>query len=138
MTRLTPGDCTDTQWATAEEKAEAGNRVLAFIENGLHSDAFTNDLYHTLSHHLFGHIAHFNRHGFADVWFATPSNKATFIRHALSASGLGDPTWTWSDVEQHIQGVLADHPHLKEPSAWPGAPRPHSCPSCRCNPQTGS
>ncbi|MFI9771877.1 hypothetical protein ACIHJG_34185 [Streptomyces sp. NPDC052415] len=54
LTRLTPADCTATQWSTAQEKADAGNRVLAFIENGLHSDAFTGDLYRTVSQHLWG------------------------------------------------------------------------------------
>lgn len=136
LTRLTPADCTATQWATAKAKADAGNRVLAFIENGLHSDAFTADLYRTCSQHLFGHIAHFNRSGFADVWFTTPEDKTAFIRHAVNASGLGDPAWTWSDVEQHLQRTLADHPHLQEPSAWTGISRPHGCPSCRCAPQT--
>src|SRR5690606_39254096 len=91
LTRLTAADCTATQWSTAREKADAGNQVLAFIENGLHPDAFTPALYRTCYQHLFAHIAHFDRHGFADVWFTTPQDKADFIRHAMNASGLGDP-----------------------------------------------
>ncbi|WP_331732953.1 hypothetical protein OG613_49000 (plasmid) [Streptomyces sp. NBC_00015] len=135
LTRLKPADCTATQWSTAQAKASAGNRILAFIENGLHQDAFTNGLYRTCSQHLFAHIAHYNRDGFADVWFTTPDDKADFIRHAVNARSGGDPAATWSDVEQHIQRVLADHPHLQEPSAWTGAARPHDCPSCHCTPQ---
>lgn len=138
LTRLTPADCTATQWSTAQAKASAGNRVLAFIENGLHPDAFTDGLYRTCSQHLFAHIAHFDRHGFADVWFTTAENKAAFIRNALKTRSGGDPAWTWSDVEQHLQRTLADHSHLQEPSAWTGATRPHGCPSCRCTPQTRS
>lgn len=136
LTRLTPADCTATQWSTAQEKADAGNRVLTFIENGLCADAFTKDLYRTISQHLFAHIAHFNQSGFAHVWFTTPQDKAEFIQHALNARSGGDPAWTWSDVEQHLQGTLAEHPHLQEPSAWTGIIRPHDCPSCRCTPQT--
>ncbi|MCX4826315.1 hypothetical protein OG883_42500 [Streptomyces sp. NBC_01142] len=135
LTRLTPADCTATHWSTAKAKADAGNRVLAFIESGLHPDSFTDDLYRTCSQHLFAHIAHFNRHGFADVWFTTPDDKAAFIRHAINARSGGDPAWTWSDVEQHLQDTLADHPRLQEPSAWTGATRPHDCPSCHCTPQ---
>lgn len=98
------------------------------------ADAFTDDLYRTCSQHLFVHIAHFNWPGFADVWFTTPDDKAAFIRHAMNAISHSDPAWTWSDVEQHLQRTLADHPHLQEPSAWTGATRPHPCPSCHCAP----
>ncbi|MGX1887067.1 hypothetical protein [Streptomyces sp. NPDC055287] len=59
LTRLTPADCTATQWSPAQAKASAENRVLAFIANGLHPDTFTDDLYRTCSQHLFAHIAHF-------------------------------------------------------------------------------
>ncbi|WP_327411227.1 hypothetical protein OG458_41565 (plasmid) [Streptomyces sp. NBC_01281] len=138
LTRLKPGDCTATQWATAQQKADDGNRVLAFIEKGLYADAFTRRLYHTCYQHLFGHIAHTNRDGFADTWFTTPDDKAAFIRHAFNARCGGDPAFTWSDVEQHLQDALAAHPHLQQPSAWPGARRPHACPSCHCTPQPGN
>ncbi|MEU5036088.1 hypothetical protein AB0G48_18300 [Streptomyces rubiginosohelvolus] len=118
LARLTPADCTPTQWATAKAKADAGNRVLTFIENGMHSADFTKSLYRTCSQHLFSHIALHDQHGFADVWFTTPTDKASFIRHAMNARCLGDPAWTWSDVEQHLQDTLADHPALQQPSAW--------------------
>ncbi|MFI9018724.1 hypothetical protein ACIGZI_32290 [Streptomyces griseus] len=119
LTRLTAADCTPTQWTTSKAKADAANSVLAFIEDGLHADAFTHGLYRTCSQHLFGHIAHYNRSGFADVWFSTPEDKAAFIRRAMNAPCLGDPAWTWSDVEQHMQDTLAKHLHLQQPSAWP-------------------
>ncbi|MFE9250888.1 hypothetical protein [Streptomyces sp. NPDC007088] len=48
-------------------KGQLGNRVLAFVENGLYADAFLRRLYHTCYQHLFGHIAHTNRYGLADT-----------------------------------------------------------------------
>ncbi|NUK28512.1 hypothetical protein, partial [Streptomyces lunaelactis] len=125
LTRLTPADCTATQWDSSTQKANAANGLLSFIESGLHPEQFTQQLYRTCSQHLFGHIAHFDRHGFADTWFATTDSKAAFIEHALNAGSYGDPTHTWSDVEQHIQTALEAHPHLLNPATWPGVEHAH-------------
>ncbi|WP_326581857.1 hypothetical protein OIE69_44345 (plasmid) [Actinacidiphila glaucinigra] len=133
LPRITADACTPTQWATAEQKARKANLFLVFIEEGLCSDRFTTALYRTVSGHLFGHIAHFDRAGFADTWFTTPATKAAFIDHALRRRVYGDPAYTWSDVEEHIQHALQAHPGLRDLRNWPGyQPPAHGCPSCTC------
>ncbi|MET8681989.1 hypothetical protein ABZW18_31535 [Streptomyces sp. NPDC004647] len=134
LTRMEPADCTPTQFATAEQKAKAANTVLAFIEDGLDPGAFTPALYRICSLHLFGHVAEYDRHGFADTWFSTPHAKAAFIVHALNAPAVGDPAWTWCDVEAHIQGALRAHLHLRltHPETFGARPKVHACPHCTC------
>ncbi|MFF3257252.1 hypothetical protein ACFYWP_41215 [Actinacidiphila glaucinigra] len=133
LPRLTAADCTPTQWDSAQQKAMKGNQVLTFIEEGLPPERFTAALYRTISQHLFGHMAHFDQHGFAETWFATPATRAAFIAHALNRHIGGDPAYTWSDVEAHIQRALEAHPELQDMQNWPGYQAPvHSCPSCAC------
>jgi hypothetical protein len=118
LPRLTAQDCTPTPFATAQTKADHANAVLDFIERGMPAENFTRALYDTFYLHLFGHIAHFDRHGFRAEWFTTAADKALFINQALTADCGGDPAHTWCDVENHLQTALTAHPHLATPPAW--------------------
>ena len=93
---------TATPWSTIDEKAQFGNQLFRFIEEGFPQSLFTKALYGRLSQ-CFQHIAHCDLHGFYAVWFSTPGNQARFLAHILRALCFGDPAYTYSDVEKAIQ-----------------------------------
>ena len=99
---------TATKWATAEEKAKALNGLIRFIEAGFLEQRFTKAIYDALSQHLLGHCAEYDRRGFYRSWFATPGKRLGWLKYAVSGGlhgssyGLGDPAWTWSDVETEL------------------------------------
>ena len=101
---------TPTRWSTCEDKARFAGQLMAFIENGCDEKQFTSSLYSRLSQ-MFGFIAHTDRGGFIATYFDTPQSKAVFIDHILAHTPVGDPAWTWSDVEHVIQDALEDAEH---------------------------
>lgn len=94
-------DFTSTKWATAEDKAKIANKLTRFILGGFQQAAFTKAMYQHLSN-MFGHIAHYNLNGFYEVWFADIKACRNWAKHITGnwLSGIGDPQFTWSDVEQ--------------------------------------
>lgn len=96
---------TSTEHTPAKQKAEFANRLATFVLNGFPAGEFTNLLYTKLSN-CFGHIAHYNREGFYGVWFATPEKQAAFIKHTLDRKPVGDPKFTFVDVEAAFQEWL--------------------------------
>lgn len=97
------GDFTPTQWATAEEKAKIANKLTRFILGGFQQASFTKAMYQRLSN-MFGHIAHYDIHGFYATWFADIRCCRDWAEHITSSwlSGIGDPAFTWSDVEKAL------------------------------------
>ena len=93
---------TATQWSSAGDKAQFGNQLLRFIDEGFHKSLFTKTLYNRLSQ-CFQHIAHCDLHGFYGTWFAAPGDHARFLDHLLRSPCFGDPAYTYSDVERDIQ-----------------------------------
>lgn len=93
---------TATQRSTAEDKAQFGNQLLRFIDEGFPKCLFTKALYSRLSQ-CFQHIAHHDLHGFYGTWFAAPGDQARFLDHLLRSPCYGDPAYTYSDVERHLQ-----------------------------------
>ena len=97
---------TSTKWNTAEDKARLANKLTKFILNGFQQASFTKEMYKRLSM-MFGHIAEYNIQGFYDVWFKDDSACLRWAENALQGGVLGfvvgDPAWTWSDVEKAIQ-----------------------------------
>lgn len=63
---------------------------------------FTQALYWRLSL-CFGHIAHYGRHGFLDHYFRTSRDKHRFLQDCMDWIPIGDPAWTWCDVELALQ-----------------------------------
>jgi hypothetical protein len=91
-----------TQRNTAEDKAKFGNTYLHFVDAGFQRSLFTKQFYNRLSN-CFYHIAHYNIHGFYEVWFTCLSDQLRFLKHTLEFPCYGDPAYTFSDVEREIQ-----------------------------------
>jgi hypothetical protein len=102
---------TATRWATAEEKATFANNLASFVVGGCLLEHFTAALYKQLSH-MFSHIAHYDRDGFAHVWFETPKNRSDWIHHLLDNVSYGAPNVTWSDVEEAFVQWLRERREL--------------------------
>ena len=109
-----PEDFTPTKWSSAEEKAKIANKLTWFILGGFQRSAFTKDIYQQLSN-MFGHIAHYNINGFYETWFADVKACNDWVEHITSnwLSGMGDPRFTWSDVEKVLLQWIKEQ-HLAE------------------------
>jgi hypothetical protein len=105
-TFFTASDFVPTKWSTAEEKAVFGNNLFHFMLTGFLADRFTEKLYTRLSM-CFGHVAHIDRHGFAETWFDGPESIASFVNHLMYWPCHGDPDYTFSDVERAVQREVA-------------------------------
>ena len=94
---------TPTKWATADEKARIANKLTRFVLGGFPQASFTRVMYQRLST-MFGHIAHYDIHGFYGTWFADIRGCRDWAEHTTSSwlSGIGDPAFTWSDVEKAL------------------------------------
>src|SRR5512141_1096924 len=106
-----PEDFTPTKWSSAEEKAKIANKLTRFILGGFQRSGFTKDIYQQLSS-MFGHIAHYNINGFYEMWFADVKACKEWVEHSTSnwLSGMGDPRFTWSDVEKALfQWIKEQH-----------------------------
>lgn len=108
---------TGTEWSTADDKAKMAAQLIKFIESGCPRAKFTKRLYNMLSTHMFGHIAHHDSDGFYHVWFSSAEARVSFLKNILKSSSLGDPHYTWSDVERHIRTWLRTSSILDEARA---------------------
>src|SRR4030067_661663 len=108
---------TATQWNTAEDKARMADKLTKFILNGFPQGSFTKEIYKRLST-MFGHIAEYNIHGFYAVWFEDDAACLKWVENAMRGGVLGfvvgDPVWTWSDVEKAIQKWLSENQVLEQ------------------------
>lgn len=116
---LDPEFLTPTRWATAEEKAKLGNAVLRFIAQGMPVEKFTASLYESLSN-MFGFIAHCDRYGFAETWFADAATRRDFLDQIARYPCWGDPAFVWSDVEREIVQRVRENLLVE---AWTGRAR---------------
>jgi hypothetical protein len=62
------------QFMSATEKQLILSAWITFLRHGCRLEHFSERLYHHLSLHC-SFIAHFNRHGFYEFYFATPSER---------------------------------------------------------------
>jgi hypothetical protein len=94
---------TPTKWAAADEKARIANKLTQFVLGGFQQASFTRVMYQRLSN-MFGHIAHYDIHGFYAAWFADIKCCRDWAEHIAGSwlSGIGDPAFTWSDVEKAL------------------------------------
>ena len=102
---FTADQFTPTRWETAEEKVRFARRFIRFVESDFAERQFPHTFYRRLAL-TFGHIAHFNRHGFYEEFFTATEGKVRFLRMALAHSCWGDPAFTYSDVERALQSWL--------------------------------
>lgn len=100
---------TPTEWATVEDKEKFIKRFKRFVEKDFPFTLFTKDFYQRMSM-MRGHIAHYNIDGFYREWFVDARRRAEFLHRWTSYYIVGDPAWTWSDVELELQTWLIDHP----------------------------
>ena len=100
---------TPTEFSTAQDKAAFGNHFFRFIESDWKQTIFTKTFYNRLSN-CFGHIAHYDLHGFYGTWFADDALRLSFLLHTLRFSCYGDPAYTFSDVERAIKAELRRRP----------------------------
>lgn len=110
-----PGDFqaanfTAAKFATAAEKADIANKITKFILGGFQRGSFNKKMYQRMCS-MFGHIAHYDLNGFYEVWFI--DNQAC-LRWAENLSGnwlvgIGDPQYTWSDVEKKLAQWVKDN-----------------------------
>jgi hypothetical protein len=88
-----------TQWDGAEAKADFANKLAKFIAADFKQSLFTKALYRRLSN-TFGHIAHYDIHGFYGTFFHTIAGKIEFLDQTLQYPCYGDSAFTYSDVER--------------------------------------
>jgi hypothetical protein len=92
---------TATEWETAEGKADFGNKLCKFIAADFKQTLFTKALYGRLSN-CFGHIAHYNIHGFFETFFQNLTGKIEFLELSVQWPCYGDPAFTFSDLERAV------------------------------------
>ena len=98
---------------TAEDKAKFANILRAFVESGFDKKKWSKRVYDRLSH-CYGHIAHYDVHGFWSEWFGDDVNRLEWVRHVLGWTIYGDPAFTYSDVEKVFQAWLRESSVEKE------------------------
>lgn len=98
-------DFVPTKWEPVQAKADFANKLCRFIASDFRDSLFTKGFYHRL-HMTFGLIAHYNREGFFSTYFRDISSNVQFLEELLQWPCFGDPTFTYSDVEQAIRRRL--------------------------------
>jgi hypothetical protein len=91
-----------TEWSSAADKAPFGNTFLHFVESFWKRSLFTKGFYQRLSN-CFGHIAHYDIHGFYETWFTSDRDRLEFLKNASKWPCYGDPKFTFSDVERALR-----------------------------------
>jgi hypothetical protein len=98
---------TATKHSTAEDKAEFGNHLLAFIDADFPKSKFTKAFYERLMR-TFGHIAHYDREGFWSTFFTNTADKIEFLKQTIEYPTFCTPSpqFTFSDVERAVRVAL--------------------------------
>jgi hypothetical protein len=102
ITDFTPDKFTPTKWEGADKKAKFARQFIKFVQSDFANSHFSNTFYLRLAL-CFGHIVHFNRHGFFETFFTTTDGKVRFLRMTLAHPCWSDPAFTYSDVERALQ-----------------------------------
>jgi hypothetical protein len=107
---FTGQDFTATQFASAADKAAFTNKMTRFILGGFQQGSFHKKMYQHLSN-MFGHIAHYNIHGFYCEWFEDIDKCFRWVENMANnwLVGIGDPKYTWSDVEKALVQWIKDN-----------------------------
>jgi hypothetical protein len=103
---------TATKWDSAADKAAWLDNFVRFAKRGSPRTMFTKKLYKRLSM-MFFFIAHYNIEGFYEEKFSTAGRRQQFWSDVREYHPVGDPAYTWSDVERAIQRWLAEHPEIR-------------------------
>lgn len=101
-------DYTPTKFSTIQDKAKFEVKLKKFVADGCKEEKFTKVIYSRLSL-MFSHIAHYDKHGFYEVWFKNPARRVEWLERTENQNIYGDPSCTWSDVERSIQQWIKDN-----------------------------
>jgi len=104
---------TATKWHSIADKEKFARHYIGFVQARCPFQKFHEWFYNRLMH-MYMHIAHYNRVGFYETWCDTPEKRLAFLRRHLEYECVGDPVWTWSDVERTLQGWIAESGILRE------------------------
>lgn len=66
-----------------EDVTKTAEKMKKFILDGMRGDKLTDALYRDFMY-MWGHIAHYDRGGFASVWFDDDETRLRFLEQALS------------------------------------------------------
>ena len=102
----TPNQFEGNEFHTAEHKAWVVNQLICLINSGFDKVYWNKDLYNALYMSLFGHIAHYDMHGFWGSWFDHRNDRYRFIRNIVNYPYIG--SGSMGDVESAIQGWVLD------------------------------
>lgn len=107
---FTAQDFTATNFATAEEKAKWANQFTKFILGGLQRSSFKKEIYKQLQN-MFGHCAEYDLNGFYFTWFEDTYKCLHWVETIATSwlVGIGQPQFTWSDVEIRLVQWLRDN-----------------------------
>lgn len=108
---FTETDFTATKFATPKEKARIANKLTRFILGGFKQKSFSKAMYSRLSN-MYGHIAHYDIHGFYETWFAGAKERCKWAEYVLRGGAygcVGSPAHTWSDVEKALMVWMRDN-----------------------------
>lgn len=100
-----PDQFMPTTWDTARDKARFADQFVRFVTRGFQKSDFPKWFYRQLSN-TFGHIAHYNQHGFFSEFFENDKGKVEFVKQTLEWPCWGDPQFTYSDVECALKAWL--------------------------------
>ena len=110
---------TPTKFSTAADKAWFANALARFIASDFPKAQWTKRLYGRLSL-CFGHMAHYDMHGFRTDFFETTAGKVAFLEETMQHHCYGLPNYTHCDVERALLlrlracGVLPFYQGLQE------------------------
>lgn len=112
-----PSEFSATKWHTTKDKADMANKITRFILNGFQRPSFNKEMYKRVSC-MFGHIAEYDMHNFYLTWFDDDAACQRWVQNVLRGGVLGfivgDPTWTWSDVERALQQWMKENQILEQ------------------------
>jgi hypothetical protein len=94
-----------TKWEASDKKAKFAKQFIKFVQSDFAKSQFPHTFYVRLAL-CFGHIAHYDIHGFYREFFTTTEDKVRFIRQTLQHPCWGEATYTYSDVERALQAWL--------------------------------
>ena len=104
---------TDVEFMTAKEKELVLKQWRTFLKHGCKWEHFTTRLYdHLIQHCSF--IAHYNRHGFYDVYFTSVDGRRKFFsQFDLNQGGAsveyGGISWRTREEYADINGEMCRH-----------------------------
>ena len=102
LPRFTGAPFTRTNFTDAEAKSRFAQHFARFLAHDMPEHLFTQAFYQRLSN-TFGHIAHCGRNGFLEHYFHTPGDRRRFLEDTMDWRPVGDPAWTFVDVEIALQ-----------------------------------